>query len=96
MKKYEAVAAHLRDRIARSYPPGSELPTRAEMAEQYEVSQNTVAHALEVLRAEGLVETAQGTRTIVLKPPEPQLTMDEVAARLERLEARVFGREQAP
>lgn len=83
MKKYEKVAAELRDRIRR-LPPDSALPTRAELADEFEVALNTVAHALDILRGEGLIETAQGARTVTLPPGPPRMTLEERVARLER------------
>lgn len=83
VKKYEKVAADLRAWI-RQRPPGTELPTRAELADQHSVALNTIAHALDVLRAEGWIETAQGARTITLAPPQPGMTLEERVARVER------------
>lgn len=93
MKKYEAIAASLRDRIRSGYPPGSELPARLKLAAEYRASQNTVGHALDLLRAEGWIETAQGARTVVLGHPEPPLTLEQLAAQVAELRDRVAALE---
>lgn len=82
VKKYEKVAAELRDRIRR-LPPGSVLETRAELAGQFGVAGNTIASALGILRAEGWIETAQGARTVTLAPTGGGLTLEQRIARLE-------------
>lgn len=92
MPRYRQVASDLRSRIDRGeFPPGSQLPTRPQLAEDYGFSLGTIAAAIRELRSEGYVETAQGSGIYALDPPAPWLTLDEVRARLERLERRVFG-----
>jgi len=97
----QQITSDLRERISvGEYPPGSHLPTRPELAARYKVNIGTVARALDALRAEGVIETVQGTRSgpLVLRPPEPQpgmaevlATLEDIIARLERLERHVFG-----
>jgi|GEM_PF-3037835 len=54
------------------WPVGGTLPTEAEMSRSFGVSRITVRRALNELRAAGLVETARGRRTRVLRAiPEP-------------------------
>jgi len=59
--KYQRIADDLRARISSGeYPPGSRLPTKAELMARYQVAVNTVERAIAELRQAGLVETLQG------------------------------------
>lgn len=76
--KYRRIVEDLRAAIADGdYPPGSRLPTKAELMTQYQVAVNTVERAIKELREDGLVETAQGAGMYV-RDPEPRSS--EVAA----------------
>jgi GntR family transcriptional regulator len=56
----------LKERIANGhYPPGIQLPSEAEMVEQYGVSRSTVRSALSALEAEGLIVRRWGVGTFV-------------------------------
>lgn len=56
------IAAELRASIlAGDYPPGVPLPSRAELTERFHVSPMTARNAVEILRAEGLVELKRGS-----------------------------------
>src|SRR5205823_4262649 len=56
-------------------PAGSRLPSRAQLAEQHHVSENVVRRAIDVLMAEGLIETRTGARpTVRERPPLRRLT----------------------
>ncbi len=67
--KYQQVADAIRDRIRDgTYPPGSFLPTRAELREQFECSDIVVNSAMRILRGEGLVSTLNGRGTYVTEP----------------------------
>jgi GntR family transcriptional regulator len=56
----------LKERIANGrYPPGSQLPSEAEMVEQYGVSRSTVRSALSALEAEGAIVRRWGVGTFV-------------------------------
>ena len=70
-QRYEEVAADLRDKIESGvYPPGSKLPSRAEMAATYGISDTVSDKAMLILRAAGLVETLPGVGVYVKgKPP---------------------------
>lgn len=58
---YEQVAAILRERItAGMYPRGRLLPSARTLSQELEVSIGSVKHAIELLRAEDLVETRIG------------------------------------
>ena len=64
--KYRQIAEDLRAQIKDGeYPPGSRLPTKAELMAEYHVAVNTVERAIEELRKAGLVETAQGAGSSV-------------------------------
>lgn len=66
---YLQIAAVIRDRIARGvYPPLRQIPSEADMVEEFGVSRNTVRAAVRVLNAERLTRTVRGKGTYV----EPQ------------------------
>ena len=68
----QRVVTGLKSRILDgSLPPGSKLPSEAELIEEYGVSRTVVREAITRLRAEGLVETFQGRGSFVLALPEP-------------------------
>lgn len=73
---YLRVADDLRRQIiAGELPAGSRLPSRAQLAEQNHVSENVVRRAIDVLMAEGLIETRTGARpTVRQRPPLRRLT----------------------
>ncbi|MGI9578655.1 MAG: GntR family transcriptional regulator, partial [Microthrixaceae bacterium] len=59
--RYQQIAEDLRNRLAhRDFTDGGVLPSEAELSSQYEASRVTIRRALELLRAEGLVESRQG------------------------------------
>ena len=63
---YRQVAAYLKQRIAEgAYAPGTALPSEFELAAALNVSRPTVRHALELLKAGGLVEAIAGSGTFV-------------------------------
>jgi DNA-binding GntR family transcriptional regulator len=65
--KYLQIASYLRDQIIRGdLPPGAELPSERQIAQDWEVSRPTATRALQVLRHQGLVESRQGAGTYVL------------------------------
>lgn len=67
---YLRIADELRERIRDgSLPPGSRVPTLAELAVRYDVSDIVVRHAIRRLREEGLVETKRGGGTTVRRRP---------------------------
>lgn len=58
---YEVVADSIRARIQDgTYPPGSKLPSRAELCLEFSVSDIVVGSAMRILKAEGLTETLPG------------------------------------
>ncbi|MFE5333892.1 GntR family transcriptional regulator [Embleya sp. NPDC056575] len=63
---YMRVANALRERIqAGEFPPGSRIPSRAEITATYRVGNTSALEALRVLTSEGLVEGRQGSGTYV-------------------------------
>lgn len=58
-------------RVVTDSTPGGLLPTEAALALEYGVSRNAVRAALDLLRAEGLVERIQGTGTRVTRAALP-------------------------
>ena len=64
--KYDQIAGDLRGRIVRGeLSPGDALPSERELTERWNVARATVVRALDVLRHEGLIETRQGTGSVV-------------------------------
>lgn len=63
---YQVLIADIKAQIARGLlKSGDKLPSTRELCEQYEVSRTVVSHALVVLKAEGVVEGAQGRGVFV-------------------------------
>lgn len=72
---YARIASELRDRILDgSYGPGALLPSRNEIAAQFEVSAITAQHALAILRHEGHAQVITG-RGHVVRRARPRLTI---------------------
>lgn len=90
--KYKQIAGELRDGIrSGKYPPGSRLPSLAELISSHKTSHGPVSEAIKMLRAEGLVITMQGSGTFVADPlPEEAARQRQdtaaLAAAVERLE----------
>ena len=100
---YQQIADELHQHITQGrYPPGAELPTLAELAHTYQVSDVTARNALRWLERYGIIAIRHGKRSVVLEPDiDPtdsyrqlhaqiaQLTrrMDDLAARLADLTA---------
>jgi DNA-binding GntR family transcriptional regulator len=67
---YEVVADSIRERIQDgTYPPGSKLPSRAQLCEEFGVSDIVVGSAMRILKGEGLTETLPGVGVYVAEPP---------------------------
>lgn len=65
-QRYEEIADDLRARIeSGAYPPGSRMPSRRELGEQYGVSDTVLDKAFMILRVEGRVETLAGVGVYV-------------------------------
>ncbi|MBF9071874.1 GntR family transcriptional regulator [Streptacidiphilus fuscans] len=68
--KYEEIAESLRrDIAAGQYPLGSALPSGRDLCERWSVSRATVNKALELLKADALVTSRQGSRYVVVALP---------------------------
>jgi GntR family transcriptional regulator len=66
---YLQLADHLRSQIeARTYPPGSRLPSERELAEQFDVSRMTARQALLQLAQDGFIASHVGKGTYVCQP----------------------------
>lgn len=68
--RYRRIADELRRRIQSGELTG-QLQTEAKLAEQYEVSRTTVVQALNLLKTEGLIESATSKGTRVREQQEP-------------------------
>lgn len=55
--------------------PGSQLPTEAELRDQYDASRNTIRDAIKRLTSMGLIETRQGKGTYVTLRVDPFVTV---------------------
>lgn len=65
-QRYEEVADDLRNRIQTGeYPPGSRLPSRAELMREYQCSDTVIGKAMMLLRAENRIETQAGVAVFV-------------------------------
>lgn len=64
------LAAQIR---SRAFPVNARLPTEKFMSEEYGVSRTVVREAISRLKSEGLVETRQGSGTVVLDPRASQV-----------------------
>ena len=69
--RYQEIADELRAR-ARSSPPGTVLPSEAEMSAEFSASRVTVRRALELVRDDGLVAARQGFGWFVATEPVRQ------------------------
>lgn len=75
--RYEQLAAHLRDRITDgTWPPGTRLPSSAELQRQHDLGRGAVELAVAQLRREGLIETRRGARPEVISPLPRLLLVD--------------------
>ena len=70
---YRKVAEDIKAAIAAgTYPPGSLLPSEAELAERYGLSRGTVRQAFAALRADGVIASRRGARRVVIGGPRVQ------------------------
>ncbi|MEV0602296.1 GntR family transcriptional regulator [Streptomyces sp. NPDC050315] len=66
---YLTVADRLRQRIASGeWSPGDRLPSRSQIGSEYQVGENVVRRAQELLIAQGLLEGRAGSGTYVAEP----------------------------
>ncbi len=65
---YERIALELEQRIrAGEFPPGSRLPSRRMLCQEYSVSQAVIDKAMAMLRWKGLTETLEGVGVYVVE-----------------------------
>lgn len=78
-----ALLETLRARMADGrYPLGSLLPPQRELAEEFDVSRDTVQRVLRELKSEGWIESRQGSGSRVVKPPIHSTTQPQATPRL--------------
>jgi|GEM_PF-490793 len=76
---YQRIMSDLEGQITRSeLRPGDLLPTRADLAEKYNVARATVDKALGELSRRGLIDSGSGRRTLVLSPQGRSRTVTSV------------------
>ena len=67
---YQQIASELREAIySRELSPGDKLPTERKLVDRYGTAHGTVRQALEVLKREGLIVSAQGRGVFVHRQP---------------------------
>lgn len=77
-QQHQVIASHLRAAIQNgTFPPGSPIPSEAELGKQFGVARGTIRQAIATLRSEGLLSSGQGRRTRVLDTVSA-LSFDEV------------------
>jgi GntR family transcriptional regulator len=73
-QRYEQIAEDLVQRIrSGEFPPGSRLPSRAELCREYKVSQSVVDKAMLLLRWGRWTVTQAGVAVIVRDPLPPEI-----------------------
>jgi GntR family transcriptional regulator len=73
---YRRIADDLEEKIISGrLAPGSQLPTEAELRDQYDASRNTIRDAIKRLTSMGLIETRQGKGTYVTLRVDPFVTV---------------------
>jgi GntR family transcriptional regulator len=73
--RYRRIADDLRRKIeSGEIPPGGQLPTEAELMEQYRVSRNTIRDALRLLITRRTIDAQPGRGTFVVEPFKPVVT----------------------
>jgi GntR family transcriptional regulator len=73
---YRRIADDLEGKIISGHlAPGRQLPTEAELRDQYDASRNTIRDAIKRLTSMGLIETRQGKGTYVTLRVDPFVTV---------------------
>ena len=79
---YLEIAADIRGQIRSGrLAPGAKLSSLRSLAADYSVAQGTVGAAMEVLRAEGLIDTVQSKGSVVVAVPG-EVPADQAVAKL--------------
>lgn len=95
-KQYVRIADDIRRDIASGqYAVGDPLPSVAELAARFGVAKMTISNAIAALRDEGLIQTRQGSPSIVIATPgeaggEPEERSEEfeiISTQLQQLRA---------
>lgn len=77
-QQHEEIADYLRDEIfAGHIPAGESLPSEVELCEQFNTSRGPVRQAVATLRAEGLLSSGRGRRSLVLSNTRTE-TFEEI------------------
>lgn len=77
-QQHEEIADYLRDEIfAGHIPAGNSLPSEVELCEQFNTSRGPVRQAVATLRAEGLLSSGRGRRSLVLSNTRTE-TFEEI------------------
>lgn len=66
------------DLAAGDYPPGTRLPTEAQLTDRFQASRPTVRSALRQLEALGLVQTQHGVGTFVVEQPAVRAGLEQL------------------
>jgi DNA-binding GntR family transcriptional regulator len=97
-KQYVRIADDIRRDIASGqYAVGEPLPSVAELATRFGVAKMTISNAIAALRDEGLVQTRQGSPSVVLatpdeageEVPEPSEEFQVISAQLQDMRAAI-------
>ena len=84
--RYLQLAALLRDAISEGeYPPGTTLPTVAELIERYGYSKSTISRAIELLAEEGLVDPIKKRGTVVREAPPVRVVVKVSLSRYQQV-----------
>jgi len=92
--RYREIEQAIRQRLAR-LKPGAELPSDAQLCEEFAVSRMTARHAMHRLAQEGLVFRVRGRGTFVGEPPTHRRANSLLSSRLLGRALRVPTREEA-
>jgi GntR family transcriptional repressor for pyruvate dehydrogenase complex len=84
-----SVVKSLQTLIADTLPPGSQLPTEAQLAERFGVSRATIREALKVLAGTGVLDMGRGRKTVV-RSPSPSVLANQLAMVVRRDPRRVL------
>lgn len=88
---YRQIADDLLRQITEGlYPPGAQLPTLAELSQEYTVSDVTARHALAWLERHGVIAIRHGKRSVVLEPEiDPSDSYGKLYAHIAELTRRI-------
>lgn len=89
--RYRRIAADIRRRIAEGeWPPGQYIPSVRALSAEYVAGTGVIQAAIRLLSSQGWVDTEPYVGVLVADPlPAAWVTVEELAAKLAALEARV-------